>query len=223
MGRISLAIVSAYMLGSIPFAYLITKWRTGQDIRYLGDGNVGARNVIHVVGAHWGILVGVLDLAKGYVAYSVSQYLFCPRWAVLVAGFAAVLGHGFPISLRGRGGKGVAASVGFLLGLMPRSTLLGLGLLCLVNLLLREFNVSLSLAVAAIILSSPLFGYGVWLSLYVLMLFLALWLKKAIDLPRERVVWAQNPWPDGASPDWYPGRSRSQQPDESQFIAPPGH
>lgn len=219
MGRTIVAIALAYMLGSIPFAYLITKWRTGQDIRNLGDGNVGARNVVHMVGPRWGILAGVLDMGKGYAAYVLVGHLASSPWAVLAAGFAAVLGHGFPMSLRGQGGKGVAVTLGFLLGLMPRSTILGLGVLCLARLLLGEFNIGLSLAVAGMILSSPFFGYGARLSVYVLMLFLALWLKKAIDLPRERVVWARKPWPNGALPDWHPGSSRSQESDESEYTA----
>jgi glycerol-3-phosphate acyltransferase PlsY len=219
MERAFLAIFSAYLLGSVPFAYLITRWRTGLDIRYLGDGNVGARNVLHTVGTRWGILVGVLDLGKGFAVYSLVQWLASPHWAVLLAGFAAVLGHGFPIFLRGQGGKGVATTLGFLLGLMPWATLLGMGLLVLINLLLREFNISLAVGVAAMILLGPLFGYGVWSSLYALTLFLALWGKKAIDLPRERMIWAQNPWQDGAKPDWYPGASTAQETDKKEYSS----
>ena len=216
MERAFLAMVFAYLLGSVPFAYIVTRWRTGHDIRYLGDGNGGARNVYHMVGPGSGILVGVLDLGKGYAAYVVSQRLEAPYWAVLAAGFAVVLGHGFPIFLRGQGGKGVAVSMAFLLGLMPLSTLVGVGLLGLVNLLLREFNKGLAVAVAAMVLLSPLFGYGVWLALYALTLFVALWGKKTLDLPRERIIWAQNPWRDGAKPDWYPGSSHTQGPDAAE-------
>ena len=220
MERAFLAMVSAYLIGSVPFSYLVTRWRTGLDIRYLGDGNVGGRNVLHMVGARWGVLAGVLDVGKGYVVYCLSQWLGCPYWAVLVAGFMVVLGHGFPIFLRGQGGKGVAVSIGFLLGLMPLSTLVGMGLLGLANLLLREFNMSLAVGVAVMILLAPFFGYGVWLALYVLMLFLALSGKKAIDLPRERIIWAQNPWPDGAKPDWYPGSSGARVPDATESTLP---
>jgi len=198
-----LAIVFAYLLGSVPFAHIVTKWRTGLNIRYVGEGNVGARNVFHVVGPGWGLLVGVLDLGKGYAAYVVSQGLAAPYWAVLAAGFAVALGHGFPIFLRGQGGKGVAVSIAFLLGLTPFSTLAGLGVFGLAHLFLRDFNRSVNVGVAAIILMPPFFGRSPWLVVYTLSLFLMLAVKKAIDLPHERRVWAQNPWRDGGKPGFH--------------------
>ena len=220
MERALLAIVSAYLLGSIPFAYIVTRWRTGLNIRHVGEGNVGARNVYHVVGARWGTLVGVLDLGKGYAAYLVSQRLGAPYWAVLAAGFAVVLGHGFPIFLRGQGGKGVAVSIAFLLGLSPFSTLAGLGVFVLAHLLLRDFNRSVNVGVAAIILLPSLFERSPWLVVYALSLFLMLAVKKTIDLPHERRVWAQNPWRDGAKPGWHSESSTLKMPETTETTFP---
>lgn len=220
MERAFLAIVFAYLLGSVPFAYIVTKWRTGLNIRYVGEGNVGARNVYHVVGAGWGMLVGVLDIGKGYAAYMVAQRLEAPYWAVLMAGFAVVLGHGFPIFLRGQGGKGVAVSIAFLLGLSSLSTLAGLGAFALAHLLLRDFNRSVTFGVAAIILMPPLFGRSPWLVIYALSLFLMLALKKAIDLPHQRRIWAQNPWRDGAKPGWHSEPSATKPPEVAETSSP---
>jgi len=201
--RAVLALVSAYLLGSIPFAYIVTKWRTGLDIRYVGEGNVGGRNVYHVVGLGWGALVGALDLGKGYTVYAVSRRLEAPYWAVLAAGFAVALGHGFPIFLGWRGGKGVSVCIAFLLGLAPLATLAGLGVFALAHLFLRDFNRSVNVGVAAIILMPAFIGPSPWLVVYALSLFLMLAVKKAIDLPHERRVWAENPWQDGALPGWH--------------------
>ena len=193
----------AYLLGSVPFAYIVTRWLTGLDIREVGEGNVGARNVWHVVGPAWGALVAALDAFKGYLALEVAEKLGAPEGTLLGAGFALVLGHGFPIFLRGRGGKGVAVTIGFLLGLLPASTLAGLALFGLAHLVLRDFNRSVNIGVAAIILLPLAFGQPPWMVLYVLSLFLWMGVKKILDLPHEREVWARSGWEGDAKPGWY--------------------
>lgn len=215
-----MAVVLAYLLGSIPFAYIVTRWRTGLDIRYVGEGNVGGRNVFHVVGPRWGIVVAILDVGKGYVAYLISQGLGAPLWAVLVGGFAVAAGHGFPLFLRGRGGKGVSVSAGYLLGLAPVSTLAGGAVLGLAHYFLRDFNRSVGIGIGAIILSPPLFGYSPWLIPYALVLFLLLGVKKAIDRPHERRVWAEAPWQGDARPGFHKEMNGTQLGDSSGSTSP---
>lgn len=105
----------AYLLGSIPFGYLIVKAR-GSDIRETGSGNIGAANVARNAGALAGILTLLLDAAKGYLAVWVAA-----RWThgddrwMMSAAFLAVIGHMFPVWLRFKGGKGVATGLGVLL------------------------------------------------------------------------------------------------------------
>ena len=124
-----LASLTGYLLGSLPNGFLISASR-GIDIRTQGSGNIGATNVLRVLGKSWGYLVFSLDCLKGLlsvvfafwiVAYSPSS----PKRELvgIAAGMACVFGHTFPIWLRFRGGKGVATSAGVLLGLMPLAVL----------------------------------------------------------------------------------------------------
>src|SRR5262249_49682373 len=119
-------IVVAYLLGSIPFSQLIAHTRAGVNLREVGEGNVGSRNVWHVVGPAWGVLASLLDMLKGLLAYDLAVAAGLPAAGVALVGIAVLLGHQFPIFLRGRGGKGLATGAGVLLGLTPLSTLVGL-------------------------------------------------------------------------------------------------
>jgi len=110
--------VVGYLLGSIPFGYLIVRLFTGSDVRAAGSGNIGATNVNRVAGAAAGVATLLLDMGKGFLAVWLAA-----RWSgesvtwMAASGLAAVAGHIFPIWLRFRGGKGVATAVGVFLPL----------------------------------------------------------------------------------------------------------
>jgi glycerol-3-phosphate acyltransferase PlsY len=208
MSQDTFILLSAYLLGSLPFSYLVTKWRTGLDIRQVGEGNAGARNVWHVVGPGWGALVGVLDVGKGLLTYYASRCLDASQAALLLSGLAVVLGHGFPLLRWKQGGKGVAATIGFLLGLLPGSTAAGLFIFCLAHLFLRDFNHSIMVGCAAIILLPLAFGESPLTSAYVLVLMLTMAVKKVVDLPHEQQVWAHSGWTDGATPGFHGRREK---------------
>ena len=115
------ALVVCYVLGSIPTAYLLVNWTTHVDIRTVGSGNVGATNTARAAGLWAGLIVFAVDLLKGVVAAGVI-----PAWfgqtqpeSWLVCGLASVIGHDFPCWLGFRGGKGVATTMGVLLGCFP--------------------------------------------------------------------------------------------------------
>lgn len=118
--------VAGYFLGSFPSGLIISRAR-GVDIRRHGSGNIGATNVLRVLGKKWGYLVFGLDALKGFAAVRIAfaiafaaNTMTMPREVAGIAGgFACILGHTFPVWLRFRGGKGVATSAGVLLGLMP--------------------------------------------------------------------------------------------------------
>lgn len=125
-----LAAAVGYLLGSCPNGYLVSKAR-GVDIRTQGSGNIGATNVLRVLGKKWGYLVFALDALKGFLAVRLA-FVFAdaagvgqlrPEVVGIVAGLACILGHTFPVWLKFRGGKGVATSAGVLLGLMPIAVL----------------------------------------------------------------------------------------------------
>src|SRR5262245_17213806 len=108
---IIIAIVTAYLLGSIPFAQLLSR-RYGIDLRRTGSGNVGATNVLRTVGIRVAIGAAVLDAAKGTAAVLIAQRLTSGIALPVAAAVAAVIGHVYPVWLRFRGGKGVATAAG---------------------------------------------------------------------------------------------------------------
>jgi glycerol-3-phosphate acyltransferase PlsY len=112
----------AYLLGAIPFGYLLVKWKTGGDVRASGSGNIGATNVLRTTGRVAGFATLLLDIAKGYVAvWLAARYADNdPLWMSL-AMLAVMAGHAYPVFLRFQGGKAVASFVGALLFLAPRA------------------------------------------------------------------------------------------------------
>ena len=113
----------AYVAGATPFGYLVAKWK-GIDIRQHGSGNIGATNVIRVLGKKIGIPVFAMDMLKGLLPV-VAARLWCtwtahePTWPMLLAALGSVLGHNFTFWLGFKGGKGVATSAGAILALLP--------------------------------------------------------------------------------------------------------
>ena len=151
-------IVAAYVVGSVPFAYVAVKVLKGTDIRTLGSGNVGGTNVARAAGKAWGAAVIALDIAKGFVAAGPVAGLFF-RQAMpvsaevfgVICGAAAVAGHNWPVWLGFRGGKGVATSVGVFFALTPIPAACALGTWGVVLALTRI--VSISSMVAALSLT----------------------------------------------------------------------
>ncbi len=120
LGIITIAI--SYLLGSIPTAYIVVRRKKGVDIRDVDVGNVGAAATYRVAGMTAGTIVLIVDMAKGAAAILISQTMgLSPPW-VLGAGFAAVLGHAFPVYIGFKGGQGVATIVGVFLILAPEAT-----------------------------------------------------------------------------------------------------
>jgi glycerol-3-phosphate acyltransferase PlsY len=115
-----LALLAAYLIGGIPFGYLLVRWKTGQDVRALGSGNIGATNVQRVAGSAIGVVTLLLDIFKGWVAVCLAAWLTDnePLWMSLAA-VAVVFGHAFPVFLKFQGGKAVASFVGAFLFLSP--------------------------------------------------------------------------------------------------------
>jgi len=145
----------AYLLGSIPFGFLLVWLVRKEDIRAKGSGNIGATNVLRSGAKGLGILTFVLDGSKGYAAVAVAKFLArenptaLPHLAIL-AGLFVILGHMFPVWLHFKGGKGVATAFGVFLALCPLAALAALGLWIAVVLLTRY--VSLASILAAVVL-----------------------------------------------------------------------
>ena len=116
-------VVIAYLIGSIPFGYLIVRSRGGGDIRQTGSGGTGATNVSRRAGKAAGVLTLLLDAAKGCVAVVIAKAVSGDDWVIAAAAIAALVGHIFPVWLSFRGGKGVATGVGIFLVLAPIAVL----------------------------------------------------------------------------------------------------
>ena len=150
-------LLGSYLLGSIPFGYVAGKIR-GIDIRKIGSGNIGATNVVRVLGKRYGYSVFVLDFLKGFSAVKISMSIATdagPEWASpeifgIFAAIASVIGHSFPVWLKFRGGKGVATSAGALFGLIPLAALIGIVIWVLVFWLTRYVSVASVVAAATL-------------------------------------------------------------------------
>jgi glycerol-3-phosphate acyltransferase PlsY len=155
-----LVIIIAYLLGSIPFGYLIVRKKVGADIRETGSGGTGATNVSRRAGKAAGVFTLVLDALKGAVAVEWAVVLagssLHAEWIVTAAAIAVIVGHIFPVWLKFRGGKGVATGVGVFLMLAPIALLFA-GVVFLAIVMFTRY-VSLGSTVAAATI--PLF---VWL------------------------------------------------------------
>lgn len=161
----------------------------------MGEGNVGGRNVWHVVGKKYGIIAALLDVSKGFLAYWVGFLLgLLPLW-IWLCGFSVVLGHGFPIFLKGRGGKGAASAMGFLLGMQPLIILVSGLLIGAVYLPFRRFHLAISVGMGSI----PILWWVVlkksWTEIMLLFSFLLfLGLKRIIDEPYMKKIKQDSGW-----------------------------
>ena len=108
-----------YVIGSLPTAYLFTRYILGRDIREIGDFNSGAANVFRNVGPKSGIAVGAIDIGKGSLVIVLSKILVDDPGMVMMAGAAALAGHNFPAHLKFKGGRGAATAVGVLIASFP--------------------------------------------------------------------------------------------------------
>jgi glycerol-3-phosphate acyltransferase PlsY len=152
----------AYLIGDIPFAFILTKLAKKGDIRFAGEGNVGARNVLHTVGKAYGILVALLDFSKGFIIALLCLFLNAPLYITFLAGFAVLLGHGFPIFLKFKGGKGVATAFGFLFGLFPIPTFAALTLMLLAFAIKRYYLIAMAVGLASLpVLWMPVFKHSI--------------------------------------------------------------
>ena len=162
-----IAIIIAYLLGSIPAAYIAARVAGGKDIRQLGSGNVGAHNVFREVGLKAAIPVAIFDLGKGAAAVVIAHRLLDvplhePQLFVLLAGIAAVAGHMWSVFLKFGGGNGLGATIGVLAIVLPWELLIVIGLLLVLTAIIRNLVLSVNIS----LLSVPVTAWilqGEWL------------------------------------------------------------
>lgn len=158
------AALIAYLLGSIPFGF-IAGGIAGIDVRKHGSGNIGATNTLRVLGKKYGYPVFLADVLKGFLAVRIALGLarFDPStgdFIGILAAFFVVAGHSFPIWLRFRGGKGVAAAAGACLSLVPLATLIAVFIWIATFLIFRYVSLASIVAAIALALSALFLGYA---------------------------------------------------------------
>jgi glycerol-3-phosphate acyltransferase PlsY len=163
-----LSILIGYLLGSIPTAYIVSRMRKGMDIRNIGSGNMGAANVMRQIGAHEGVFVGLIDIAKGAGAILIAQTLNISELWVFGAGFAALVGHNFPVFAGFRGGRGSATIIGVFLVLAPKAILVTLAIIAIPIFTTRKFMSAILIGLALLPLFVWLLEGSLWLVRYAL-------------------------------------------------------
>lgn len=148
-------IVIGYLLGSIPSAYIVSRLTAGVDIRKQGLGNMGAANVFREVGRWKGIIVWAADVAKGSAAVLIAMALHVAQPWVLGAGFAALVGHNFPVYIGFRGGIGAATFMGIFLVLAPETMIIIFVLMAIPFLIAHR-------VIVAIMCAAPVFPVVLW-------------------------------------------------------------
>ena len=148
---LSLLVLAAYLLGSIPNGLLLARLK-GVNLQKVGSGNIGATNVYRCVGKGWGVAAFVLDAVKGFLPAFVFPMLVTapPNWLGLACGAAAVAGHNWPVWLGFKGGKGVSTSAGMLLGIAPAAVGIGFAVFALTVLATRFVSLGSILAAIAV-------------------------------------------------------------------------
>lgn len=166
-----IAIIIAYLLGSIPSAYIVTRLIKGKDIRTLGSGNVGGHNVFREVGWGAAVFVSTFDIGKGAAAAYLAYWLLgkpalvsfgTPQLLLAAAGIAVIAGHMWSVYLKFTGGNGIATTIGALAILMPRELLIALALTVVLLVITRNPVLSANISLLSVPVSGWFFKHD-WL------------------------------------------------------------
>ncbi len=190
------SIIIAYLLGSINSAYIVTRLVTGKDIRQLGGGNAGGRNVFRSVGLGAAIPIAIFDVGKGAASVAIAHWLLnVPLYEihlfVLLAGIAAVAGHMWSIYLKFTGGNGLAATIGVLAMVMPWALLIVLAIMLVLTVFTRNPVLSLNIG----LLSMPVSAWfleKLWLSVIFSIVLIVIMVLNFIPTARAALAKAGN-------------------------------
>jgi glycerol-3-phosphate acyltransferase PlsY len=161
--NIVIGITAGYLLGAIPFAYITGRLIKGVDIRQVGGGNMGALNTMREIGLVPGLIVLVVDMAKGAAAVLIAAGLDVSLIWVFAAGAAAVIGHNWPVFLKFRGGKGAATAIGVFLALMPAEMGISLAIIGVVVIITSNVRLGLTVGLTLLPFITWLFNGSGWL------------------------------------------------------------
>lgn len=182
-----LALVIAYLLGSIPFAFIVARLKGRIDIRRVGNRNVGTMNVARELGVLPGFIVLGMDIAKGCLAIFVAKWLGLSLWWLFITGFVVIIGHSWPVFLKFRGGKGLGPALGVLLALTPLEFTIIFALILIVFYLTRNAGFASAIGIVVLPLFIWAFGEEIRLIFYPLVLGVFIGLRSLVDMKPEMV------------------------------------
>ena len=176
-----LALLLAFVAGSVPFSWLIARYRYGVDLREIGDGNVGGGNLLEHAGMLPGIAAMLLDIIKGAAAIAFAIAVAGDEWVVFTAGAIAIVGHAFPPWLGFAGGRGASPAIGVAWALfpLPGVAMFVFGVVVLVA--RRSTVAGIATAVVALVVTVLATGGDLSRLLFVGLLFIAVGLKDGLD------------------------------------------
>lgn len=168
----------AYLVGSIPFGFLVTRYATDKNILELGSGNIGSTNVRRVIGKKFSVITQVLDMAKGFIPVAVfillgKSLMVVPDWYVYLVALATIIGHDFSIYLKFKGGKGVNTTQGASVLLAPWSAFIAAAVFYLVKWRFKYSSIG-SLCLAISLPLTELMIHGLTSTFYYLLVCMAL-------------------------------------------------
>ena len=179
--QIWIMLLGAYLLGSIPTAYLLVRSSSGEDLRFLGDGNLGAKNAYESAGRFIGLSVAAIDIGKGFLAVSAARNIGFSNGIILLTGACVVVGHDFSIFMGFRGGQGMATTIGVFGALFPQVTLFAFLVFLVLLAITRNWDLSCGIALFLLVA-------GLWSTdqptrqvLYSMILLPWIFLKKLIQ------------------------------------------
>lgn len=166
-------ILISYLLGSIPFGYLVGKYLKGIDIRKYGSGNIGVANTFRVMGTKYALLVLLGDCLKGFLAVSLAQKLLPePMWFLLLIGIFTIIGHNWSAFLRFKGGKGIATTYGVVLSFYPLIAVISAIIWALIVLATKFAALGSILSVFVMLVLSLIFNTPIEFKIFVIVVLL---------------------------------------------------
>lgn len=177
--------LGAYLLGSVPLAYLVAKWSRGIDIRQYGSGHTGAGNLRRTISMKAAVPIGIYDFFKGILMVCIARWVGLDITQQVVIGLAAIIGHNWPIFLRFNGGRGVATSIGVAFILMPWGIAVFVAMITL-SLLTKSTPLPILLALAALPPTAWGLGQPIEVTLGLLAIFLLIVIRRLT--PRRAAI-----------------------------------
>ena len=181
-----LAIICGYLLGSIPSGFFIARAVSGVDVRHIGDGNVGARNVYRTAGPAAGVATMFADIGKGMASILLARWIGAPVIGVWLAGFAAAIGHDSMPRLGFHGGQGMSVIIGVCYALLPREMIATTAITLIVWGISRHLDFGIGVGAVTLLGLTWMDTGDLNLTFYLIALIPTIGIKKIMDAPMAR-------------------------------------